>query len=35
MISLFAMNAQAMDCASTDQADAHVRINGVNFWLID
>jgi hypothetical protein len=30
----FAINFQAMDCASTDQADAHVRINGVNDWLI-
>jgi hypothetical protein len=30
MVSLFAINLQAMDCASTDQADAHIRINGVN-----
>jgi hypothetical protein len=30
MISLFAINSQAMDCASTDQADAHIGINGVN-----
>jgi hypothetical protein len=30
----FAINSQAMDCASTDQADAYIRINGVNDWLI-
>jgi hypothetical protein len=34
MISLFAINSQAMDCASMDQADAHIRVNGVNDWLI-
>jgi hypothetical protein len=35
MISPFAIDPQAMDCASTDQADAHIRINGVNDWSID
>jgi hypothetical protein len=35
MISLFVINSQAVDCTSMDQADAHIRINGVNDWLID
>jgi hypothetical protein len=35
MISLFAVNSQAMDYAPTNQADAHIRINGVNDWMID
>jgi hypothetical protein len=35
MISLFEINSQAMDRASTHQADAHIRINGVNDGLID
>jgi hypothetical protein len=35
MISLFVINSQAMDSASTDQADAHIRIKDVNDWLID
>jgi hypothetical protein len=30
MILLLAIDAHAMDCASTDQADAHIRISGVN-----
>jgi hypothetical protein len=34
-ISLFTINSQAMDCGSTGQADADIRINGVNDWLID
>jgi hypothetical protein len=29
------IHSQAMGCASTDQADAHIGINGVNDWLID
>jgi hypothetical protein len=35
MILLFAINSQAMHCASTDQLDAHIRIKDVNDWLID
>jgi hypothetical protein len=32
MISVFAINSQDMDRASTDQADAYIRINGMNDW---